>query len=98
MANEIEQAIIYYITETNDFGMTFGENGKPTVERITTKLQQENIVNGVKVPALLQNDNSDNGYTPLYREHRGWKIVIDKSDMSVDVSISNSGNSLDIWD
>lgn len=96
VANQIQTAIVEYITNTNDFDMTFGESETPSVEKIISKLQQEISFNGKTIQPLLENNDSNVTFTPLHPQHKGWQIIIDKSEMTVEVSPSTQENELKI--
>lgn len=96
VANQIQTAIVEYITNTNDFDMTFGESETPSVERIISKLQQEISFNGKTIQPLLENNDSNVTFKPLHTQHKGWQIIIDKSKMTVEVSPSTQENELKI--
>ena len=98
VSNQIQTAIVEYITITNDFDMTFGESETPSVERIISKLQQEITFNGRTIEPLLENNDSNVTFTPLHPQHKGWQIIIDKSKMTVEVSPSKQKNELIIED
>jgi|GEM_PF-2638579 len=98
MSQEIQTAIVSYISQTGDFDMTFGESNKPTVETIITKLQQKNEFNGVTVEPFLSNSDSTKTFRPVATNHNGWIIKIDKSAKTVTVEASANEDNLEITD
>lgn len=98
VSQEIQTAIVSYISQTGDFDMTFGENEKPTVETIITKLQYKTEFNGITVEPLLNNVDSTKTFRPVAVKNKGWIIKIDKSAKTVTVEASAKEDTLEITD
>lgn len=81
-SDNIRKAIISYIVDTEDYDLTFGEEAKKNVEVVISNLYKRNYL-------------EDESYKP--RKHRffgfftennlGWRIVINKKDIEVSVSV-----------
>ncbi|TYQ15143.1 UNVERIFIED_CONTAM: hypothetical protein Cloal_1554 [Acetivibrio alkalicellulosi] len=104
-AQQIEKALITYIMETKDYGLTFGEKSDEflTVKRIILKLHDVIEIEGVEYgPYLL---NSENGKTILENwgikdknEYNGFKITIYSQSQEIDIEPHKNEDTIIIVD
>lgn len=90
MSYEIKQAIVTYISQSNDMNLQFDEKNSNTVDEIIDNLQTTVTIDGVDYGPYLLNEGKS--YIP--NNASGWSIHIDKSENIVSVEPSEDGDSV----
>jgi hypothetical protein len=93
--SEISDAIVSYISESNDVELKFGKNETASVRDVIENLQEGITINDKTYGPYLDEATKYDGETAFrYEPHNGWEIIIDLKDSTLYVLPSEEGDAV----